>query len=252
MLIMDASPKEALCDEELELQVIRPQDCISRVVDHAHVADAWRCDRSKKARRWTVGVRPGGLNRLLKLPELCVKPGRSFIPLNPVAGTIIAFRKLSFTLDTVYARVLSFRWNAAGTPCLSDDSRWNTCNDRVVWNVPGDDSAGSNERAFADRDAGDDGGVAADRCCALHAGDFNLPVGLSLKAAVGIGRARMAVVGEHDAMTDEDFVFDDHAFTDESVRRDLATRTDRGVLLDLDKGSDLRVAADRATVQIHQ
>ena len=53
-------------------------------------------------------------------------------------------------------------------------------------------------------------------------------------------------------MTDEDVVFDRHAFADERVAGDLAVLSDLGVLLNLDKGADLGVVADLAAVEVDE
>src|SRR5262245_50879916 len=53
-------------------------------------------------------------------------------------------------------------------------------------------------------------------------------------------------------MADKHFVLDFDAFADERMRRDLAERTDRRVLLKRDKGPDLRIVANLASIQVHQ
>ena len=86
----------------------------------------------------------------------------------------------------------------------------------------------------------------------LTRGRHDRPVGFGLRRSVRVGGARVAVVGEHHAVADEDLVLDDHAFADEGVRRDLAARADRRVLLDLDESADLRVVADGAAVEVDE
>ena len=146
------------------------------------------------------------------------------------------------TDGAVSAQVLVSPITRAGTPAT------------IAWSGTsrGDHRAGADQRAGADRDAGDDGRVGADRGRAPDARGLDLPIGFALQAAVAVGRARVAVVGEHHAVTDEDFVLDHDAFADEAVRRDLAAGADDGVLLDLDEGTDFGVVADRAAVEIHQ
>ena len=51
-------------------------------------------------------------------------------------------------------------------------------------------------------------------------------------------------------MTDERLVLDRRPLTDEAVRRDLAAGSDRGVLLDLDEGPDLRLLPYGAPVML--
>ena len=67
-----------------------------------------------------------------------------------------------------------------------------------------------------------------------------------------VGRARISIVREHDAVADEDLVFDDHALANERVRRDLAAGADQRFLLNLDERADLGFVADRATVEIDE
>ena len=67
---------------------------------------------------------------------------------------------------------------------------------------------------------------------------------------MSIRRARIRVVDKHDAVADEDIVFDDDSLADERVTRDLAALADVGVLLDLDEGAYLRLVADLAPVEI--
>src|SRR5207245_3052258 len=63
---------------------------------------------------------------------------------------------------------------------------------------------------------------------------------------------RIGVVDEGDAVADEDVVLDRHAFTDESVTRNLAPPADLRILLDLDERPDLRFIADLAAVQVDE
>jgi hypothetical protein len=53
-------------------------------------------------------------------------------------------------------------------------------------------------------------------------------------------------------VADEDLVLDVDPLTDEGVRRNLAARSDRRVLLDLDERTDLRLIADRAAVEVDE
>ena len=111
---------------------------------------------------------------------------------------------------------------------------------------------GSDQRRFANRHAGHDRRIAADRGPALYACRDYRPVSFSLQCAVVVDGARVEIVSKHHAMAHKDFVFNRHAFADKRVRRNFAARADRGVLLNLDKRSDLRFIADRAAIEIHQ
>ena len=76
---------------------------------------------------------------------------------------------------------------------------------------------GAPPRAPPDRDAADDGGIRSDRGGTLYSSRQHLPVRFGLESAILIRGTREAIVGEHDAMPDEDLVIDDDAFADESV-----------------------------------
>ena len=70
--------------------------------------------------------------------------------------------------------------------------------------------------------------------------------------AVGGRGARIGVVDERDAVADEDVVFNRDALADKRMARDLAALADGGILLDFDKGSNLRLIPDFASVQIDE
>jgi hypothetical protein len=53
-------------------------------------------------------------------------------------------------------------------------------------------------------------------------------------------------------VADENIVLDRDAFTNEGVARDLATLANGSVLLDLDKGTNLRFITDFASVKIDE
>ena len=53
-------------------------------------------------------------------------------------------------------------------------------------------------------------------------------------------------------MPDKDFSFDDHAFANESVARNLAAFANPGSFLNLDEGANFRLIADLATVKIYE
>ena len=105
---------------------------------------------------------------------------------------------------------------ATGT-YISDYARWNSCNNCVVRYILVYYGSRTHQRAFANRNSTDDGGIRSNRRCALYSGSFNRPVGFGLQTAIGSGSTRVAIVSEHHAMADEDFVIDDYTFTYERV-----------------------------------
>ena len=63
-------------------------------------------------------------------------------------------------------------------------------------------------------------------------------------------RSRIAIIDKRDSMSDEDLGLDSHAFTNERMTRDLATRADLRAFLDLNERADLRLIANLAAVKI--
>src|SRR5687768_6281637 len=118
--------------------------------------------------------------------------------------------------------------------------------------VARDDRAGPDRGALADLDAAEDGRARPDGGPAPDDGAFERPVRLPLRRAVGVGRARAAVVDELDAVADEDLVLDRHALADEGVAGDFAARADARALLDFDERADPRLVADLAAVEVDE
>ena len=85
---------------------------------------------------------------------------------------------------------------------------------------------------------------------APHAGRQHGPVGVGLHAAVIGGGAGIKVVGEDDAVPDEDLVLDLDPFADERMRGDLAPPANDRILLNLNERPDPGAAADAAPVQV--
>ena len=118
--------------------------------------------------------------------------------------------------------------------------------------ISGHHAAGTDDGAFADGDAAEDGGVGAERSALPDDCRHHLPVGFGLQAAAVGGGTGVEVVDEHDAVADEDLVLDGHALADEGVALDLAVLADSGVFLDLDEGADLGAVTDGAAVKIDE
>ena len=64
--------------------------------------------------------------------------------------------------------------------------------------------------------------------------------------------ARVQVVDEHHAVTDEHFILDRHPFANERVARNLAVRANHRVFLNLHERPDARIVADAAAIQIDE
>src|SRR5881296_2425088 len=105
----------------------------------------------------------------------------------------------------------------AALACVADHARRDARDDGEVGNTLGHDRPRPHHRALADREPGENGRVGADRGGALDERRLDLPVRLSLKAAVGIRRPRATVVREHHPVTDEHLVLDDDALANERV-----------------------------------
>jgi hypothetical protein len=125
--------------------------------------------------------------------------------------------------------------------CFSDDAGRVAGGDGVVGDVFG-----------ADGDAAQNCCVGADGGTFFDEGGDDFPVGFGLQCATGSGGTGQQVVGEHDTMSDEDFVFDGDAFADKGVALDFAPGADEGVFLDFYEGADFGVVSDGAAIQIDE
>src|SRR5215469_12513463 len=123
-------------------------------------------------------------------------------------------------------------------------------NDRPGRDVAYDHRARANQGALSDLDSAHHNRAASDRSAPAHHGVLHLPVALGLRRAVGGGRARISVVDEDDAVTNEDFVLDGDARTYERMAGDLASPADLRVTLDFDERSNPRVVTNLAAVEI--
>jgi transposase len=93
---------DAGCRSAENLRVIHERGYIPHVVDRRREAHPTRPNPGKKARRWVVEVCRSWFNRLRKLLVRYEKLERSFVALNHLAATIIAFRKVPLSIDIIY------------------------------------------------------------------------------------------------------------------------------------------------------
>src|SRR3989344_2084107 len=76
-------------------------------------------------------------------------------------------------------------------------------------------SARTNKGTVADRDAGQNDRVRADRCTGLYECGNDLPITTHSHCSIIVDGFRMFVVGEHDTVADKNAVFDGYPFTNE-------------------------------------
>src|SRR5207248_8718963 len=91
----------------------------------------------------------------------------------------------------------------------------------------------------------------SNRGSALHAGEFELPVVLSHRRDVGIGRPGQSIVGKHHAVANKDFVFNNDSLANKAVGGDFAAGADRSVFLDFHKGPYAAVVPNGAAIKVH-
>jgi transposase len=84
------------------LEVIERHGYIPHVKGRGEEAGELQRDPSKKARRWVVEVAHSWFNQFRKLLVRYEKLARSFIALNHLAASIIAFRKISLEVNIIY------------------------------------------------------------------------------------------------------------------------------------------------------
>jgi hypothetical protein len=84
------------------LKVIEEHGYIPHVKGRGQEADELKRDPEKKARRWVVEVAHGWLNRFRKLLVRYEKLDRSFLALNHLAASIMAFRKIKCDENVIY------------------------------------------------------------------------------------------------------------------------------------------------------
>jgi len=84
------------------LRIIDAHGYIPHVVDRRQEAATKRRQPWKKAHRWVVEVCHSWFNRFRKLLVRYEKLERSFLALNHLAATIIAFRKVPLVVNIIY------------------------------------------------------------------------------------------------------------------------------------------------------
>jgi len=84
------------------LRTITKHGYIPHVVGRRKEVEAKRHNPKKKARRWVVEVCHSWFNRFRKLLVRYEKLERSFLALNHLAAAIIAFRKVSLSVNIIY------------------------------------------------------------------------------------------------------------------------------------------------------
>src|SRR5262245_32965870 len=138
------------------------------------------------------------------------------------------------------------------TTAKAKESSGAASHDRPGFHIAGHHSARGNKSTFPDGHTREDDRSTSDGRSATDASGNQLPVRFRLQFAIVGGGARVAVVGEHDPVPDEDFVLDGHTGADEGMTGDLAAGTDVGASLDLDECPDAGVVPDVASVKVSE
>jgi transposase len=84
------------------LKVIEEHGYIPHVKGRGQEASELKRDPQKKAKRWVVEVAHSWFNRFRKLLVRYEKLDRSFLALNHLAASIIAFRKIKLDVNIIY------------------------------------------------------------------------------------------------------------------------------------------------------
>lgn len=84
------------------LKVIEDHGYIPHVKGRGQEADELKRSPEKKARRWIVEVAHSWFNRFRKLQVRYEKLDRSFLALNHLAASIMAFRKIKLDINIIY------------------------------------------------------------------------------------------------------------------------------------------------------
>ena len=84
------------------LQIIEDHGYIPHVKGRAQEADELKRDPKKKAKRWVVEVAHSWFNRFRKQLVRYEKLDCSFLALNHIAASIMAFRKIKLGVNIIY------------------------------------------------------------------------------------------------------------------------------------------------------
>jgi len=84
------------------LKVIEEHGYIAHVKGRAQETAELNSDPGKKARRWVVEVAHSWFNRFRKLLVRYEKLDRSFLALNHLAASIMAFKKIKLDVNIIY------------------------------------------------------------------------------------------------------------------------------------------------------
>jgi transposase len=84
------------------LKVIEEHGYIPHVKGRGQEANELKRDPAKRAKRWVVEVAHSWFNRFRKLLVRYEKLDRSFLALNHLAASIIAFRKIKLDVNIIY------------------------------------------------------------------------------------------------------------------------------------------------------
>ena len=84
------------------LAIIAKHGYIPHVKGRGQEADELKRDSNKRARRWVVEVAHSWFNRFRKLLVRYEKLERSFLALNHLAASIMAFRKIKLDVNIIY------------------------------------------------------------------------------------------------------------------------------------------------------
>jgi len=84
------------------LKIIEAHGYIAHVKGRGQEAGELKHDPRKRARRWVVEVAHSWFNRFRKLLVRYEKLDRSFIALNHLAASIMAFRKINLEVNIIY------------------------------------------------------------------------------------------------------------------------------------------------------
>ena len=84
------------------LDIIERHGYIPHVKGRGQEANELKLDPRKKARRWVVEVTHSWFNRFRKLLVRYEKLDRSFLALNHLAASIMAFRKIKLAVNIIY------------------------------------------------------------------------------------------------------------------------------------------------------